>query len=172
MAVQDFIINPADIDFDDVVADIDVIRRWLPQRGVMEQLTAIVVDDVERNICVGYRDLTEDEFWVSGHMPGMPLMPGVVMCEAAAQVLTFHIQRNNLSGVNVVGFGGLDGVRFRGVVRPSDRLVIAVQVMKHRRGRLVVCRFQGFVDGSLVCEGEITGVALPIDALQQPAEKG
>ena len=77
----------------------------------MEQLTAIVVDDVERHICVGYRDITEDEFWVSGHMPGMPIMPGVIMCEAAAQVLTYHIQRNDLSGAEVVGFGGLDNVQ-------------------------------------------------------------
>lgn len=172
MAVQDFIINPADVDFGNVVADIDAIRQWLPQRGAMEQLTAIVLDDVERHLCVGYRDLTDEEFWVSGHMPGMPIMPGVVMCEAAAQVLTYHIQRNDLSGADVVGFGGIDGVRFRGVVRPGDRLVIAVQVTKHRRGRMVVCRFQEFVGESIVCEGEVTGIALPVDALQQPAAKG
>jgi 3-hydroxyacyl-[acyl-carrier-protein] dehydratase len=172
VAVQDFIINPADIDFGNVVADIDAIRRLLPQRGAMEQLTAIVHDDVERHICVGYRDLTEEEFWASGHMPGMPIMPGVVMCEAAAQVLTYHIQRHNLSGADMVGFGGIDGVRFRGVVRPGDRLVIAVQVTKHRRGRMVVCRFQEFVGESIVCEGEVTGIALPVDAMQLPAAKG
>jgi 3-hydroxyacyl-[acyl-carrier-protein] dehydratase len=171
VAVQDFIIHPADIDFGDIVADIDAIRQWLPQRGAMEQLTAIVLDDVERHICVGYRDLTDDEFWLSGHMPGMPLMPGVIMCEAAAQVLTYHVQRHNLSGVEVVGFGGLDKVRFRGVVRPGDRLTIACQVIKFRRGRMVVCRFQEFVGESLVCEGELTGIPLPLDMLQQSAEK-
>jgi 3-hydroxyacyl-[acyl-carrier-protein] dehydratase len=157
----DLIVDPAELDLSHVVADIDEIRRWIPQRGAMEQLTAIVLDDPERQICVGYRDLSEDEFWVSGHMPGFPLMPGVIMCEAAAQVLSYHVQRNDLSGVDVVGFGGLDNVKFRGVVRPGDRVVVAVQISKHRRGRVVICRFQEFVGTSLVCEGELTGIALP-----------
>jgi 3-hydroxyacyl-[acyl-carrier-protein] dehydratase len=163
---NDFIVDPARLDLSRIVADIDEIRRWIPQRDAMEQLTAIVLDDLERHICVGYRDLTENEFWVSGHMPGFPLMPGVIMCEAAAQVLSYHVQRNNLSGVEVVGFGGIDNVKFRGVVRPGDRLVVAVQMTKHRRGRLVVCRFQEFVGASLVCEGELTGIALPAQMLQ------
>jgi 3-hydroxyacyl-[acyl-carrier-protein] dehydratase len=162
----ELIVDPAQLDFNNVVADIHEIRRWIPQRDAMEQLTAIVLDDVERHICVGYRDLTEDEFWTSGHMPGAPLMPGVIMCEAAAQVLSFHVQRNNLSGVDVVGFGGLNGVRFRGLVRPGDRLIIVVEVTKHRRGRLVVCRFQEFVGTNLVCEGEVTGIALPAEMMQ------
>lgn len=172
MAVQDFIINPAELDFGNVIADVEGIRQWLPQRGAMEQLTGIVLDDVERHVCVGYRDLADDEFWVSGHMPGMPLMPGVIMCEAAAQVMTYHVQRHNLSGVEIVGFGGLDNVRFRGVVRPGDRLVIACRVTKFRRGRMVVCRFEEFVGETLVCEGQLTGIPLPLDVLQPSAEKG
>jgi 3-hydroxyacyl-[acyl-carrier-protein] dehydratase len=165
MPVKDFIVDPAEIDSGNVVADIAAIRQFLPQREAMEQLTAIVVDDLDRHICIGYRDISPDEFWVSGHMPGLPLMPGVIMCEVAAQVLTYHIQKNDLSGAEVVGFGGMDGVKFRGVVKPGDRLVMVVQVTKHRRGRMVNCRFQGFVGESLVCEGEISGVALPASAL-------
>jgi 3-hydroxyacyl-[acyl-carrier-protein] dehydratase len=167
----ELIVDPGEIDFSRIVADIDEIRRWIPQRDAMEQLTAIVVDDLERHICVGYRDLTEDEFWVSGHMPVFALMPGVIMCEAAAQVLSYHVQRNNLSGVEAVGFGGMDNVRFRGLVRPGDRLVVACEVTKFRRGRMVVCRFQEFVGTSLVCEGEITGIALPMEMLQEGMTK-
>src|SRR5688500_13493885 len=115
----DLIVDPAELDLTHIVADLAVIRRWIPQRDAMEQLTAIVYDDLDQQICVGYRDLTENEFWVSGHMPGFALMPGVVMCEAAAQVLSYHVQRNNLSGVEVVGFGGMDNVKFRGIVRPG-----------------------------------------------------
>ena len=66
-----------------------------------------------------------------------------------------------------MGFGGIDNVKFRGVVKPGDRLVIVIQVTKHRRGRMVACRFQGFVGASLVCEGEIAGVALPVEAVQR-----
>jgi len=171
MPGQDLIVDPSEIDASRVVADIGEIRRWLPQRDAMEQLTAIVLDDVQRQICVGYRDLTEDEFWVSGHMPGAPIMPGVLMCEAAAQVLSYHIQRNDLSGAETVGFGGIDGVKFRGLVRPGDRLLIACQITKYRRGRLVVCRFQEFVGTTLVCEGEITGIPLPTEMLQEGMTK-
>jgi 3-hydroxyacyl-[acyl-carrier-protein] dehydratase len=165
----DLIVDPAELDLSRTIANIDEIRRWIPQRDAMEQLTAIVLDDVERQICVGYRDLTENEFWVRGHLPGFPLMPGVIMCEAAAQVLSYHVKRNNLAGVDVVGFGGLDKVKFREMVRPGDRLVIAVQMTKYRRGRMVVCRFQEFVGESLVCEGEVTGIALRANALQANA---
>jgi len=166
MPAREFIIDPADIDCDRVVAGIDEIRKHLPQRYAMEQLTAIIVDDVERHICAGYKDLTHDEFWVPGHMPGMPIMPGVMMCEMAAQVLSYHIQRHDLSGADLVGFGGIDKVRFRGVVKPGDRIVMVIEITKHRRGRMVIGRFQGFVAGSLVCEGEVTGVALPAEAVK------
>jgi 3-hydroxyacyl-[acyl-carrier-protein] dehydratase len=69
----------------------------------------------------------------------------------------------------MVGFGGIDGVKFRGPVRPGDRLVIATQITKYRRGRLVVCRFQEFVGTTLVTVGEITGIPLPDNVLQASA---
>lgn len=169
MPAVELIVDPAEIDFSNVIADIEEIRRYIPQRHAMEQLTAIVYDDLESHVCVGYRDLTDQEFWVSGHMPAFPLLPGVIMCEAAAQVLSYHVQRNDLSGVEVVGFGGLDNVKFRGIVRPGDRLTIVVQVTKYRRGRLVVCKFQEFVGTTLVCEGELTGIALPSDIFKSDA---
>ena len=74
-----FIIDPSLLDVDDPVADIDAIRALNPQRFEMEQLTAILYEDRERNVCAALKQVTDDEFWVRGHMPGMPLMPGVVM---------------------------------------------------------------------------------------------
>ncbi|MBU4398557.1 MAG: beta-hydroxyacyl-ACP dehydratase, partial [Planctomycetes bacterium] len=83
MGRRDLIIDFSEYDLDHVVSDTEAIRRANMQRYEMEQLTAICFEDPERGICVGYKDLTENEFWVRGHMPGMPLMPGVIMCEAA-----------------------------------------------------------------------------------------
>ncbi|MEQ8208716.1 MAG: 3-hydroxyacyl-ACP dehydratase FabZ family protein [Lacipirellulaceae bacterium] len=163
MPIRDVILDPAEIDYDTVVADINEIRSHNPQRYLMEQLTAIVYDDPEANICAGYRDLTPEEFWVPGHMPGMPLMPGVVMCEAAAQVCSFHTQRHDLLGAVMVGFGGLDKVRFRGLVRPGDRLLVMCEKLKLRRGRMITCRFQCFVGTDLKCDGELSGIPLPVD---------
>jgi 3-hydroxyacyl-[acyl-carrier-protein] dehydratase len=167
MATHELIADPAAINFNRVVADIDAIRNVIPQRGFMEQLTAIVLDDVDQHICVGYKDVGEDEFWASGHMPGMPIMPGVLLCEAAAQVFSYHVQRHDLLGAPMVGFGGLDNVRFRGVARPGDRLVVACQLTKVRRNQATQCRFQILSESSVICDGDIVGVPLPANLLKQ-----
>ena len=126
MAPRDYIIAPTEYDLDRVTADIHEIRRWNRQRFEMEQLTAIVHEDQSRGLCVGYKDLTSEEFWVRGHFPHVPLMPGVVMCEAAAQLSSYYTPKHNPLAAKVVGFRGLEEVRFRGPVVPGDRLVITV----------------------------------------------
>lgn len=166
MASKDYLVDLSVFDLDHVVADIEEIRRYNPQRFEMEQLTAIVYDDPTQGICVGYKDLTPNEFWVRGHMPGMPLMPGVVMCEAAAQLCSYTTQKNDLLGAEMVGFGGLEEVRFRDVVTPGDRFVIMAKMTKCRRGAMIVSRFQGLVGKEIVVEGQIKGIPLPIDALR------
>jgi 3-hydroxyacyl-[acyl-carrier-protein] dehydratase len=165
VAGKDLIIDFSEYDLDHIVADIEEIRRVNPQRYEMEQLSAIVYDNVEKGICVGYKDVTDNEFWVRGHMPGMPLMPGVVMCEAAAQMCSYHSQRHNLLGTEMIGFGGMDDVRFRGTVVPGDRLVVIAQKLQVRMGAMIRCRFQCFVREQLVCEGQIRGIPIPVDAL-------
>ncbi len=55
----------------------------------IEQLDGILHEDSVRNACVGLKIVRYNEFWVRGHMPGFPLMPGVLLCEAAAQVASY-----------------------------------------------------------------------------------
>jgi 3-hydroxyacyl-[acyl-carrier-protein] dehydratase len=165
VAARGYVVDPAIIDCNQVLADLDEIRRYNPQRYEMEQLTAIVYYDPETVTGVGYKDVTDQEFWVRGHMPGMPLMPGIVMCEAAAQMCSFITQRYDLLGAKMVGFGGMEEVYFRGPVVPGDRLLIACQKQKLRRGRMITCRFQGCVGQRVVVDGIIKGVPLPVDAL-------
>ena len=169
MADKDLILDSSEYDLDRVIADIDAIRQLNPQRHEMEQLTAVVYNDLEKNIVVGYKDVTADEFWARGHMPGMPLMPGVLMCEAAAQLSSFHTQKDDLLGAEMVGFGGLEDVRFRGTVVPGDRLVIVAQLLRVRRGRMIVARFQGLVDDVLVVEGKIKGIPISVDMVRGDA---
>ena len=159
MARKELILDFSEYDLNRVVADIEAIRRCNPQRFEMEQLTAICFEDPQRNACVGYKDLTANEFWVRGHMPGMPLMPGVIMCEAAAQLASYYSHKYKLME-GVIGFGGLEDVRFRGVVRPGDRFVIVSRLLKLRRS-IMTCEFQCFVNQNLVCEGILKGVSLP-----------
>ncbi len=163
MVKKPLILDFTEYDTQKIVADIEVIRSFNPQRYEMEQLTAICFEDPARGICVGYKDLKPDEFWARGHMPGMPIMPGVIMCEAAAQVSSYFVSKHNLMD-GMIGFGALEEVRFRGLVRPGDRFVIVVRLLKCRK-QLVMCEFQAFVDQNLVCQGQITGIALPTDLM-------
>lgn len=170
MADKTFLTDLSKIDFDNVVADIDGIRQCNPQRFEMEQLTAIVYENIKERLCVGYRDISDDEFWARGHMPGMPLMPGVIMLEGAAQMCSYFVQKNKLFGESMVGFGGLDDVRFREPVVPGNRLVYIGLLTKVRSGRMLVSRFQGVVNGKLAVEGVIKGVPIPVEALQVQSE--
>jgi 3-hydroxyacyl-[acyl-carrier-protein] dehydratase len=163
VAKKPLILDFSEYDVDNVVSDIEEIRRYNPQRYEMEQLTATCFEDSVRAVCVGYKDLAADEFWARGHMPGMPLMPGVIMCEAAAQLASFYARKFGLMQ-GIVGFGGLEEVRFRDVVRPGDRFVIVSRLLKLRRS-IMTCEFQCFVNRTLVCEGILKGVALPTEQL-------
>ena len=165
MANKGLILDFSAYDLEHCLADIEEIRRWNPQRFEMEQLTAIVYDDPVGQICVGYRDYGPNEFWIRGHMPGRPVLPGMLMCEAAAQLCNYFAQKHELMDAEILGFGGLDSVRFREMVTPGDRLVIVSKLVKVRRGAMLVSRFQGFVREGMVCEGEIRGVPLPIKRL-------
>jgi 3-hydroxyacyl-[acyl-carrier-protein] dehydratase len=152
-------LDPSAVDWERVVADAEAIRRVNPQRFEMEQLTAIVLLDKERHLIAGYKDVGADEFWVRGHMPDFPLLPGVLMCEAAAQLVSYYATTENEHPDEFLGFGGMEHVRFRGMVKPGDRLQLIGKGLRVRR-RQTVFNVQGFVGGGLVFHGDIIGVPL------------
>src|SRR2546430_11163309 len=126
--------DPAKLDLGRVLADKEAIRKQNPQRFDMEQLDAVVYEDPVNHILAGYKDVRDDEFWVRGHMPDFPLLPGVLMCEAAAQLVGFYVTKAGLKVGDYVVFGGRENVRFRGTVRPGDRLLLVGKGLRvHRR---------------------------------------
>ena len=166
MAEKELLIDLSTIDFDNPVAGLEEIRKYNPQRFEMEQLTAIVHDDPEAGFAVAYKDVKETDFWTRGHMPNMPLMPGVVMLEACAQACSYFGQKHDLLGAEMLGFGGLDNVRFRDPVVPGERFVVICKLLKARKYRMIVCQFQGVINGNLACEGTLRGIPIPADALR------
>jgi 3-hydroxyacyl-[acyl-carrier-protein] dehydratase len=153
----ELILEPSHIDTSQVIADREELRKVNPQRFEMEQLDAVVLLDLEKHLIAGYKDIRADEFWVRGHMPDFPLLPGVLMCESAAQLVSFYVIRAGLKVGDFVAFGGMENVRFRGVVRPGDRLLlIGKGVRVHRRQ--TIFNVQGFVGDTLVFHGDVIGV--------------
>jgi 3-hydroxyacyl-[acyl-carrier-protein] dehydratase len=147
------------LDLNRVLADREAIRRVNPQRFEFEQLDAIVHIDPSQHLVIGYKDVRSDEFWVRGHMPDYALLPGVLMCEAAAQLCSYYIRTQHLMGGEFMGFGGLENVRFRNPVFPGERLVLVGKATKVHR-RQTVCNVQGFVSNVMVFHGDILGVPL------------
>jgi 3-hydroxyacyl-[acyl-carrier-protein] dehydratase len=147
------------VDFTKVIGDKEAIRKVNPQRYEMEQLDAIIHLDAEKGVIVGYKEVRHDEFWVRGHMPGYPLMPGVLMCEASAQLCSYYVMTQRTIEDGFLGFGGLENVRFRSPVKPGDRLVLVAKEIRYNR-RQMVFNVQAFVRDTMVFHGDIIGVPL------------
>ncbi|MCL4133778.1 UNVERIFIED_CONTAM: hypothetical protein GTU68_004697 [Idotea baltica] len=129
-----------------------------PHRHEMMLLDGVLyISDTK---AVGYLDVTEDMFWVRGHFPGRPLMPGVLICESAAQLSSYFAMKIGLVTSGVVGLGGLESIRFRNPVLPGDRLTLMLQKGKARPNAMFKADFQGYVNETLVVDGTIKGVAL------------
>ncbi len=161
MAPQPIIdVEQLDLDFDKPLYDLQEVRRVNPQRHEMEQLTGVLFVERETDIIVGFKDVTDQEFWIAGHMPGFPLMPGVVLCECAAQLAGFYARKFDILEGDYLGFGGMESVRFRYPVFPGSRLLLIARATKVRPRRRAEFLFQGYVEGKLVFHGEMIGVPI------------
>ena len=152
------LVDLSKIDLARVVVPLSGIRECNPHRFEMEMLSGILHIDTAAGEIVAYKDVRADEFWVRGHIPGRPLMPGVLMIEAAAQMSSFYykyVQKDP----RFLGFGGVDGVKFRGQVVPGDRLLLVGKVVEIRNRRAVFDT-QGVVGDRLAFEARITGMPI------------
>jgi 3-hydroxyacyl-[acyl-carrier-protein] dehydratase len=148
------------LDLSRVAASTQRVEEVNPHRGHMRLLDRVIWVNEDATGGVGAKDVRDDEFWVTGHVPGRPLLPGVLMIEAAAQLCSY------LQGIRFadepgrfMGFIRCDDVVFRGQVVPGDTLYLLAKEIACRRRRFT-SQTQGFVDDRLVFEGTITGMAI------------
>lgn len=130
------------------------------QRDEFEQLDRLISLDLEQGLAVGIKTQRPDEFWTRGHIPGRPIMPGVLMIEMAAQIssVIYHLKFET-NGKVFFGFAGVNNVKFRGGVEPGQDLIMVVKA-KALRSRMAIFETQGFVEGKMIFEGEVSGVVL------------
>ena len=152
-----FLFDLSSIDLNRVEIPLDGIRKILPHRYEMEMLSGIIYYG-DGNTVVGFKDITPDDFWVRGHIPGRPLMPGVMMIEAAAQLCAYTAMRRRPE-MGFMGFARCDDVIFRGTVQPPARLYLIAQMLELNRRR-AIGKCQGIHNGTLVFEATITGMCV------------
>jgi 3-hydroxyacyl-[acyl-carrier-protein] dehydratase len=158
--VSQVILDLSTIDLTKVVVSKEEILSLNAQRDEFEQLDKLVYLDTEEACAVGVKHQKPTEFWTRGHIPGRPLMPGVLMIEMAAQLssVIFH-KKLNTEGKVFFGFGGVNNVKFRGSVEPGSDYYMVAKAVKFRP-RIATFECQGFVNDKMVFEGEITGLVL------------
>ncbi|WP_009634202.1 3-hydroxyacyl-ACP dehydratase FabZ [Synechocystis sp. PCC 7509] len=136
------------------VFTVEEIQKLLPHRYPFA-LVDRIIEYVPGKRAVGIKNVTFNEPHFQGHFPGRPMMPGVLIVEAMAQVGGIVLtQLPELEG-GLFLFAGIDKVRFRRPVVPGDRLIMTVELLCVKRRRFGKMQAQTVVDGQLVSEGEL-----------------
>ena len=133
--------------------DINEIKKIIPHRYPFLLVDRILeVEDGKR--AVGYKNITANEEFFNGHFPDYPVMPGVLIVEALAQVGAVAMLKLPDNQGRLAFFAGIDNCRFKRQVIPGDQLRLEVE-MTRVKGKIGKGKGIATVDGELVCETEI-----------------
>jgi 3-hydroxyacyl-[acyl-carrier-protein] dehydratase len=129
------------------------IRELIPHRYPF--LLVDRVEELEPGVrVVGVKNITQNEPFFQGHFPDYPVMPGVLIIEAMAQVGAVGVMAGGDHQDKLALFAGIDGVRFRRQVLPGDVLRMEVQITR-LKGSVGRGKAKATVDGERVCEAEL-----------------
>ncbi|MDJ0717898.1 MAG: 3-hydroxyacyl-ACP dehydratase FabZ [Prochloraceae cyanobacterium] len=133
---------------------VEEIQQLIPHRYPFA-LVDRIIEYVPGKKAVGIKSVTFNEPYFPGHIPGKPIMPGVMMVEAMAQVGGFILTQLPGMKDTFFGFAGIDKTRFRRQVIPGDRLIMTVELLSFKRNRIAKMKGNGSVDGQLAVESEM-----------------
>ena len=134
--------------------DINQIQEIIPHRHPF--LLVDYIEDYEPGeYAIGYKCVTYREDFFAGHFPGQPVMPGVLTIEALAQVGTVAILSKEEFKGKTAFFGGINKCKFRGMVKPGDKLKLELHVIS-TKGPVGVGKAEASVDGKIVASAELT----------------
>ena len=151
-------------------ADIQKLLSILPHRYPFLLIDKIIDIDGD-NSATGIKNVTINEPHFTGHFPGNPIMPGVLIIEAMAQTAgAISIMANGFDTPSIVYFMTIDNAKFRKPVVPGDRLEIRVTKIK-RRGNLSKYACVASVEGAKVAEAEVTAMIVN-EAAEKAAKEG
>lgn len=149
-----------------VVYDIHAIEKAMPHRYPMLLVDRIIDIDTEpdNERIVGLKNVTYNEPFFTGHFPGRPVMPGVLILEAMAQTGGMLILNSLPDPANtLVFFMAIDKAKFRKPVIPGDQLIFEVKLVR-KRGKSFQFAGQAFVDNQLVAEAELMAAIVDKEA--------
>ena len=133
---------------------LEEIKLYLPHRYPFLLIDRIL--ELEPGVsCKALKNVTGNEEFFSGHFPGRPIMPGVLIVEAMAQacgILAYSVEEN--PETKFLLFAGIDKTRFKSQVVPGDQLIMDVEI-QGRRLNMAVFQVSARVDGKVVSQGEL-----------------
>ncbi|WP_226581369.1 3-hydroxyacyl-ACP dehydratase FabZ [Halobacillus litoralis] len=133
--------------------DIQQIKEIIPHRYPF-----LLIDQVEELVegerAVGYKNVTVNEPFFQGHFPDYPVMPGVLITEALAQMGAVAMLKKEENQGKLAFFTGIDKCRFKRQVKPGDRLKLEVEIVR-LKGPIGKGKATASVDGEVACEAEI-----------------
>ena len=137
--------------------DKDAIKNILPHREPM-----LLIDETELadGTAIGRYTVRGDEFFLQGHFPGNPVVPGVILCEMMAQSACLLVSAGG--GKFTPYFTGLKNVKFKNKVKPGDTVTFKSQ-MTAQKGAFYFVKSDGYVDGKLCVCGEMSFAVMQED---------
>ncbi len=147
------------------VLDIEGIRSIIPHRYPFLLVDRILELEPGKR-AVGIKNVTANEEYFEGHFPEYPVMPGVLIVEAIAQVGAVALLSTEEHGGKIAFFAGIDKIRFKRQVRPGDTLLLKVELNQIRRN-IGSGSGSASVDGQLACRGEFMFALTPSPATQK-----